>query len=59
VGLCLSEAYRVRGECLLAIDRKNKNEAREAFAVARDIANRQGALVFARRAEASLLHVAQ
>ena len=59
VGLYLSEAYRVRGECLLAIDRKNKNEAREAFARARDIAYWQGALVLAHRAEASLLHVAQ
>jgi class 3 adenylate cyclase/tetratricopeptide (TPR) repeat protein len=59
VGLCLSEAYRVRGECLLAIDRENKNEARGAFAVARDIANRQGAHVLAHRAEASLLHVDQ
>jgi hypothetical protein len=58
VGLCLPEAYRVRGECLLAIDRKNRNEAREAFAMARDIAYRQGALVLARRAKASLRHVA-
>ena len=57
VGFYLSEIYRMRGECLLAIDRKNKDEARQAFAVARDIANRQGALVLARRAEASLLHV--
>ena len=58
VGFYLSEIYRMRGECLLAIDRKNKDEARQAFAVARDIANRQGALILARRAEASLLHVA-
>jgi hypothetical protein len=43
VGFCLSEFYRVRGECLLAIDRKNKDEARQAFAVARDIAHQQGA----------------
>jgi tetratricopeptide (TPR) repeat protein len=56
VGFYLSEVYRVRGECLLAVDRKNKEEARQAFAVARDIANRQGALILARRAEASLLH---
>jgi hypothetical protein len=58
VGLLLPEAYRVRGECLLAIDRKNKNEAREAFARARDIAYWQGALVLAHRAEASLLRIA-
>jgi hypothetical protein len=57
VGLYLSEAYRVRGECLLAIDRGNKNEARQAFAAARDTANRQGAVVLARRAEASLREV--
>jgi hypothetical protein len=56
VGFYLSEVYRVRRECLLAFDRKNKDEARQAFAVARDIANRQGALVPARRAETSLLH---
>ena len=48
----------MRGEGLLAIDRKNKDEARQSFAVARDIANRQGALILARRAEVSLLHVA-
>ncbi len=57
VGFYLSEIYRVRGECLLAIDRKNKEEARQAFALARDIANRQGALILARRAEASLLQL--
>jgi tetratricopeptide (TPR) repeat protein len=56
VGFYLPEIYRVRGECLLAIDRKNTDEARQAFAVARDIANRQGALILARRAESSLLH---
>ncbi len=54
VGFYLSEIYRLRGECLLTIDRNNKEEARQAFAVARDIANRQGALILARRAEASL-----
>ena len=58
MGLLLPEAYRVRGECLLAIDRMNKNEARDAFAKARDIAYRQGALVLAHRAEASLLRIA-
>ena len=58
VGFYLSEVYRLRGECLLAMDRKNKDEARQAFAVARDIANRQGVLILARRAEASLLRVA-
>jgi class 3 adenylate cyclase/tetratricopeptide (TPR) repeat protein len=59
VGLLLPEAYRMHGECLLAIDRRNKKEARDAFAMARDIAYRQGALVLARRAEASLHRVAQ
>jgi class 3 adenylate cyclase/tetratricopeptide (TPR) repeat protein len=57
VGLLLPEVYRVRGECLLAIDRNNKDEARRAFIEARDVANQQGALVLARRAEASLLKV--
>ena len=58
VGFYLSEIYRLRGECLLAMDRKNKDEARQVFMVARDIANRQGVLILARRAEASLLRVA-
>jgi class 3 adenylate cyclase/tetratricopeptide (TPR) repeat protein len=54
VGLYLPEIYRVRGECLLALDRNNKDQARRAFATARDIAKRQGAIIFERRAEASL-----
>jgi hypothetical protein len=39
---------------LLAVDRDDKNEARSAFATALDIATRQGAVIFQRRAEASL-----
>ena len=54
VGFYLPEIYRLRGECLLALDRDNKDEARSAFATARDIARRQGAVIFERRAEASL-----
>jgi len=54
VGLYLPEIYRLRGECLLALDRANKDEAKRAFAMARDIANRQGATIFQRRAETSL-----
>jgi class 3 adenylate cyclase len=54
IGFYLPEIYRLRGECLLAVDRANKPAAREAFTTARDIALRQGALIFARRAEASL-----
>ncbi len=50
VGFYLPEIYRLRGECLLALDRANKDEAKRAFAAARDIANRQGAVIFERRA---------
>ena len=54
VGIYLPEIYRLRGACLLALDRRNKAEARSAFATAADIARRQGAVIFERRAEASL-----
>jgi tetratricopeptide (TPR) repeat protein len=54
VGFYLPEIYRLRGACLLALSRGNKDEARSAFATARDIARRQGATIFERRAEASL-----
>jgi class 3 adenylate cyclase/tetratricopeptide (TPR) repeat protein len=52
VGFYVPEIYRLRGECLLALDRSNSNEARQAFVTARDIANRQGAMIFAHRAQA-------
>jgi len=42
----------------LALNRGNRDEARSAFASARDIAQRQGAVIFERRAEASLAAVA-
>jgi class 3 adenylate cyclase/tetratricopeptide (TPR) repeat protein len=54
VGFFLPEIYRLRGECLLALDRNSKDEARQAFTTARDIARRQGAIIFERRAETSL-----
>ncbi len=57
VGLYLPEIYRLRGECLLALNRANKDEAKRAFAAARDIAHRQGAIIFERRAETSLSEV--
>lgn len=57
VGFYLPEIHRVRGECLLALSRDNKDAARQAFATARDIARRQGAVVFERRADAALLNV--
>ncbi len=57
VGLYLPEIYRLRGECLLALDRENKEEARRAFVAARDIAQKQGAALFERRAEKSLAEV--
>lgn len=54
IGFYLPEIFRLRGACLLALNRANKEEARTAFETALDIANRQGALVLARRAAASL-----
>jgi hypothetical protein len=54
VGFYLPETYRLRGECLLALSRANMDDARQAFATARDIATRQGAVIFERRAKASL-----
>jgi tetratricopeptide (TPR) repeat protein len=58
IGFYLPEIYRLRGECLLALGRDNKDEARSAFATARDIARQQGAVIFERRAEASLSELA-
>jgi class 3 adenylate cyclase/tetratricopeptide (TPR) repeat protein len=58
VGFYLPEIYRLRGECLLALDRANKDEALRAFAKARDIARQQGAVLFERRAEAALADLA-
>ncbi len=57
VGFYLPEIYRLRGECLLALDRDNKDEARVAFATAQDIARRQGAVILQRRAETSLAEI--
>jgi class 3 adenylate cyclase/tetratricopeptide (TPR) repeat protein len=53
IGIYLPEIYRLRGACLLALDRQNKAEARSAFAIAVDIAKRQGAVIFEHRAQAS------
>jgi predicted ATPase len=58
IGFYLPEIYRLRGECLLALDHANVDEAKRAFAAACDIANRQGAVIFERRAEASLCEIA-
>jgi class 3 adenylate cyclase/tetratricopeptide (TPR) repeat protein len=58
VGFYLPEIHRLRGECLLALDRANKDEAQKAFVTARDTAQRQGAIIFKRRAAASLAEVA-
>jgi class 3 adenylate cyclase/tetratricopeptide (TPR) repeat protein len=54
IGIYLPEIYRLRGKCLLALDRRNKSEARSAFATAAGIAKRQGAVIFERRALASM-----
>jgi hypothetical protein len=54
VGFFLPEIYRLRGECGLALGGGNQDEARRDFAIAREIAMRQGAVIFERRASASL-----
>jgi tetratricopeptide (TPR) repeat protein len=54
IGFYLPEIYRLRGACLLALSRDNKDEARSSFVAARDVASRQGAAIFERHAEASL-----
>jgi tetratricopeptide (TPR) repeat protein len=58
IGFFLPEIYRLRGACLLALDRRNKAEARSAFATAVDIAKRQGAVIFEGRARDSLSELA-
>ncbi|HTB01849.1 MAG TPA: adenylate/guanylate cyclase domain-containing protein [Bradyrhizobium sp.] len=58
IGFYLPEIYRLRGTCLLALDRNNKDEARSAFTTALGIARRQGAVIFQRRAEAALSELA-
>jgi class 3 adenylate cyclase/tetratricopeptide (TPR) repeat protein len=57
IGFYLPEIYRLRGACLLALDRDNKDKARAAFATALEIAGRQGAVIFERRAETSLSEI--
>jgi predicted ATPase len=58
VGFYLPEIYRLRGKCLLALGRDHAEQARQAFVTARDVARQQGAVIFERRAEASLAEVA-
>lgn len=48
VGFYLPKIYRLRGQCLLALGSGNMDEAQQAFVAARDIAVRQGAVIFAR-----------
>src|SRR5260370_6154910 len=53
IGFYLPEIYRLRGTCLLALSRNNKDEARSSFATALDIASRQAPVIFTPRASAS------
>jgi predicted ATPase len=57
VGFYLPEIHRLRGECLLSLNRRNKAEARRAFMTARDNARQQGATLFERRAAARLVEM--
>ena len=58
VGFYLPEIYRLRGECLLALGRDNKEDARLSVRERSRHSRRQGAVIFERRAEASLSEVA-
>ena len=57
IGFFLPEIHRLRGECLLSLNRRNKAEARQAFTTALDDARRQGAMLFERRTEARLVEM--
>ena len=57
VGFYLPEIHRLRGECLLSLNRRNKTEARQAFTTARDDARQQGAKLFENRAAARLVEM--
>jgi class 3 adenylate cyclase/tetratricopeptide (TPR) repeat protein/energy-coupling factor transporter ATP-binding protein EcfA2 len=54
VGFYLPELHRLRGECLLSLNRGNRTEAQRALLTARDDARRQGATLFEWRAAARL-----
>ena len=54
VGFYLPEIHRLRGECLLSLNRRNKVEAWQAFTTARDDARQHGAKLFENRAAAQL-----
>jgi class 3 adenylate cyclase/tetratricopeptide (TPR) repeat protein len=58
IGFYLPEIYRLRGACLLALSRDNRDEARSAFVTALEIARRQGAVILQRRVEASVSELA-
>jgi tetratricopeptide (TPR) repeat protein len=58
IGIYLPEIYRLRALCLLALDRRNKEEAQSHLATAVEIARRQGATLLERRAQASLSELA-
>ena len=57
VGFYLPEIHRLRGECLLSLNRRNKAEARQAFATARDNARQQGATLFEHRAATRIIEI--
>jgi class 3 adenylate cyclase/tetratricopeptide (TPR) repeat protein len=57
VGFYLPEIHRLRGECLLSLNRSNKAEARRAFTTARDNARQHGATLFQHRAETRLAEI--
>jgi predicted ATPase len=57
VGFYLPEIHRLRGECLLSLNGRNKAEARQAFTTARDDARQQGAKLFENRASARLVEM--
>jgi predicted ATPase len=57
IGFYLPEIHRLRGECLLSLNRRNRAEALQAFATARDNARQHGATLFEYRAATRLVEI--
>jgi predicted ATPase len=53
VGFFLPEIHRLRGECLMLLDARNRDQALRSFGTALEIASRQGAHLLELRAAAS------
>jgi predicted ATPase len=59
IGFYLPEIHRLRGECLLSLNRRNRAEALQAFTTARDNARQHGATLFEYRAATRLVEISK